>query len=81
MLQIMFTILCCQVVSNQSITKVMQSNVQSPQMTSAQTSFVEPQQIPMLPTNQLTETQTLSQESFSVSKLLIYYFIFYSTYV
>lgn len=70
----MLTILCCQVVIKQSITRVMQSNVPSPQITSTQISFDQPQQIPMLPTN---ETQTLSQESFSVSILIISFSIIF----
>jgi len=54
----------------------MQPNVvPSPQVATAQTSVVQPQQTPALPTNEPTETQTPSQEPFTVSVLLIYYFI------
>lgn len=45
----------------------MQPNVvQSPQVSTAQTSIVQPQQNTTLPTNDQTETQSPSQESFSV---------------
>jgi len=54
----------------------MQPNVvQSPQVAAAQT-IVQPQQTPILPTNEQTETQTPSQESFPVSTLLIYCIIY-----
>lgn len=66
-----------QVVPNQTITGVMQSNVQSSQIASAQTSIVQPQPTPALPTNEQNETQTPSQESFSVSIVIICCFIFY----
>jgi len=55
----------------------MQPNVvQSPQVAPAQTSIVQPQQTPTLPTNEQTETQTPSQEPFPVSTLLICCFIY-----
>lgn len=55
----------------------MQPNaVPSPQVATAQTSAVQPQQTPTLPSNEPTETQTPSQEPFTVSTLLICYFIY-----
>ncbi|KAL4142876.1 hypothetical protein QTP88_005269 [Uroleucon formosanum] len=55
-----------QVAPNQApIAGTMQPNVvQSSQVVAAQTSIVQPQQTPTLPTNEQTETQTPSQEPF-----------------
>lgn len=50
-------------------------NVQSPQVATAQTSLVQSQQTPTLSTNEQTETQTPSQESFAVSLSVILYLI------
>jgi len=66
-----------QVAPNQApIAGAMQPNVQSPQVAAAQTSIVQSQQTPTLPTNEQTETQTPSQESFPVSTSLICCFIY-----
>lgn len=68
-----------QVVPNQQIAGVMQPNVvQPPQVATAPTSIVQPPPTPALPTSDQPETQTPNQEPFSVSTLLIDYFIYSS---